>query len=172
MELVPIIYTVLLIVAVIAVIAIAVSYISFKIKDKNGLVDNSARKHVSAAKEFEQHVVKTVQRITKPLFNPEIKIDQNKQIKENITHNKKRNEQEKPHVSTNEKSSNRIEVIKSIGNNPLKPREDKKQPQQPELKKNPNEKTLEDNILDKYADEHQDNMFTLRISKKDDNRKL
>ncbi len=171
MELVPIIYTVLIIVAVIAVIAITVSYISFKIKDKNGLVDNSARKHVSAAKEFEQHVVKTVQRITKPLFYPEMKTDQGKQLKENITH-KKRNEQDKPFVSQNEKSSNRIEVIKSIGNNPNKPREDKKQPQQSELKKNPNEKTLEDNILDKYADEHQDNMFTLRISKKDDGRKL
>lgn len=167
MELIPIIYTVLIIVAVIASTAIGVSYISFKIKEKKGLTDNPVRNNASSAQNFEQHFVKTVQRITKPIFHHETKTEKERYYAENSVKPQSEKTKEKNSITNSEKSSSRIEVVKSIGGNKIRPVEkEEKQDQQKKLNK-PDYKTLNEEILDKYTDEHNDDMFTLKVSKKD-----
>ena len=173
MELVPIIYTALLIVAVFAIVTIIISYIIFKVKHKRGQVDTpTIDKIVQPVIKVESSVKKAVQRITKPL--PPIQTP----VKEEFTKHEN-NYRDTPVNSSSNRTksgstkssghSNRIEVVKNI--KPI--REEKVEEQTPppppktaDTKKSTNLKSLGDDVLDKYADDKDDDMYTLNVKKK------
>lgn len=172
MELVPIVYTALLIVVILALITIVISFVSYKFKQRYGIVD--APTIAQPAIKVEESVKKVVKRLTKPIhIEPSIEkaiVHKEKKVKlQSHSHNEKQNHRKKalPEKEKNE----RIEVVKNLKPpkvNSLPPVENKIDA---ESKKNPAEenpklKTLGDRIIDKYDDDSEENMYTLKIKKK------
>ena len=172
MELVPIIYTALLIVAALAVITIIISYVVFKIKHKRGLLDTpTIEKIVQPVAKVESSVKKAVQRITKPLLPPieaaakEEKARSEKKSRDN--RNVSGTQRTKAEPTKQAEQSNRIEVVKKIKHGTDKKDEQvhPKQPRKVESQKDVNLKSLGDDVIDKYADDRDDDMFTLNTKK-------
>ncbi|MFA7229280.1 MAG: hypothetical protein WC061_09615 [Melioribacteraceae bacterium] len=164
MELIPIIYTVLVIVVVLTVITLTFSYISFRVKQKK---HDSERIAKTESVKFEP-----VQKIRPvPVHSP------HKQTsgKESHTPAKKVKVHEKPSrkTSSKEKSSSkskghvtrsdRISVMKNLSTSATKEEPVKKPYAKPD--KN-NSKSLGDDILDKYVEEEDKNLFTLKVKDK------
>jgi hypothetical protein len=171
MELVPVIYIVLIIVAVLAVIAISVSYISFKMKKKEELIEEPASKFVKPEIKIKNRIEKSVIEITRPLHAERSEKNNNKPHKENIPYKPKQqssSELQQPHQNEKaNKQSNRIEVVKKIKNDKRDVEIDKPVTHPTYKKNDVNFKTLDDNVIDKYADDTNNEMFTLDIKKKD-----
>lgn len=178
MELVPIIYTTLFIVAVLAIIVISYSYIAFKVKEKNGLTETPTTGIQQPNISSENTIKRTVKRVTSHLAHPEFSepkknsnpvnqssINSKKEIAQKKEH-KSRTHKEKPSVS-----KNRIEVV----NETMPPQREIERniPHQTtsSQKTDANLKTLGDDIIDKYADEQDDAIYTLNVknSKKNKN---
>lgn len=168
MELVPIVYTALALVAILAVIVISISYVSFKIKEKNGLIETPLVKE--QINSLSNPVKKVVQKITKPLQishheqkikNKEDKISSKSKIPSS-KNNAQQNEKEKKNISPN-----RFEVVKKIKEDKLNLEFDKPRTPPATQKDDSKFKTLENNVIDNYSDDQNKEMFTLDIKKKD-----
>lgn len=162
MELVPIIYTVLVIVAAVATLTVLISYTSHKIRQKKGLIEIP-----SVQKE---EPVLSVKKIIneKPVVKQEPKI-----IKHQIEQPKKElpTPKEKK-IHTNKKTTpanERIEIVKTVlnANNQYKPIYENEIPSP--LKKSTEEiklQSLGENIIDKYSDDNLKDMYPLKADKK------
>ena len=172
MELVPIIYTTLFIVAVLAIIVISYSYIAFKVKEKNGLTETPTTEIPQQNIKPENSIKRSVKRVTSYLVHPEYPepkkfsnpIEQvhipSKQDAPRKKEQKSRSHKEKPVVS-----KSRIEVVNS--NMPPQKEVEFKKPQTitSSKKTDANLNTLGDNIIDKYADDQDDAVYTLNVKK-------
>ncbi|MEW6005078.1 MAG: hypothetical protein AB1695_07170 [Stygiobacter sp.] len=148
MELVPIVITALKIVTVLAVIVLGLSYISFKIKQKSlPQKDFSNIPQIELEKNFVQHVKKRLTHITK-----EIPARKKEQPRKQIP-SKPQNEV----VRQSKEKQPRVEILKTP-NQPLNSKE--------EQKKSKDLSALNGDILEKYADEENDKLFTLKTENK------
>lgn len=182
MELVPIIYSVLQIVIVLAFFAIVISYTIYKIRQKNGLVETPAQRLANPVIRVEESVKKVVQRITKPIHyhpqeNPIPKeqiIDpqlRNEIVEKPKHHQKAEPKRKHPHHTSDRKErpradGDRIEIVKNL--TPGKPEQEKdiRKPKKRIEAKPPEEKklgTLGDDVIDKYSDDEDNDMFTLNV---------
>lgn len=178
MELIPIIYTVLKIVAVLAIATISTSFILYKYKQKKGVENKILKTAAQPAIKIENTVKKDLPRITRPLHSegkPEkiqpkpVKKEQPKPEidKVKIDHKKK---EIKNYKSEKEKIKNeRIEIVKNLTpkNKPVEPpttetKKGKKLSTKEEMKLN----TLVDEIIDKYIDEEDKEYYTLNVKDK------
>lgn len=180
MELVPIIYTVLQIVIVLAFFTIVISYTIYKIRQKNGLIETPAQRLANPVIRAEESVKKVVQRITKPTQYhpqqnplPQAQIVLPKQPKEEVEsqqHRRHKHESKKHHTSDRKErpstGRDRIEIVKNLTPGLPEPEKDsRKRKKKPEAKP-PEEKklgTLGDDVIDKYSDDEDNDMFTLNI---------
>jgi len=169
MELVPIVYTALLFVSIMAIIVIAVSYTSYKIRQKKGLVDSPANTFIKPALKIEHSVKKAVERITKPISIPkqiqmETPVNKKQTPPKVIREKTNKNLHSAKHKKSNNISNNRLEVLKPIDTskkNVIPPPVSK-----PAKKTNANLQSLGDNLIEKYADDkNSDDMFTLNVDK-------
>lgn len=148
MELVPIVITALKIVTVLAVIVLGLSYISFKIKQKSIPQKNFSNiPQIELEKNFVQHVKKRLTHITK-----EIPARKKEQPRKQIP-SKPQNEV----VRQSKEKQPRVEILKTP-NQPLNSKE--------EQKKSKDLSALNGDILEKYADEENDKLFTLKTENK------
>lgn len=148
MELVPIVITALKIVTVLAVIVLGLSYISFKIKQKSiPQKDFSNIPQIELEKNFVQHVKKRLTHITK-----EIPARKKEQPRKQIP-SKPQNEV----VRQSKEKQPRVEILKT-SKQPLNSKE--------EQKKSKDLSALNGDILEKYADEENDKLFTLKTENK------
>jgi len=174
MELVPIIYTALIIVSVLITLTLIISFISYKFKKKTG--DNlkvyekfpaerktkaqshksvSTSKHIKKEKSERAHAKKRTDRKSSPSGKkPAIE---------------KQPRKESPDFSSRKKpSGKRIEIVdKLIKNNDRNQKTDKPQKvkKKQEEKAKPKMHTLGDDILGKYSDEEGDDFHTLNVDK-------
>jgi hypothetical protein len=166
MELVPIIVTALQVVIVIATIAIAISYISYKVRQKQGktakpsIADQSSNPKLAPID------------LPKPILQ-NIPVEKKKTRAKTIVKAyavvKEKTSRKPSHIPPPEKpkknSSNRIEVMNKNSN------EDSREKQKPipkeENKKSTKKQSLGDNVLDKYAEADNNEMFTLKAESKD-----
>ena len=166
MELIPIILIVLEVVAGLTILTLIISYFSFKIKQKNALLNK---------KEESTKFVPDINR--KPLQNKEIKETvrnpvplQNTHPGKNEKDYKSRNVQSKPYrkEKTVEPKS-RIEVLKQLSQDPTNfegiNKEEKK------ISTSENLKSLNDDVFEKYSDNDQHKMYTLHVKNNKDNSK-
>ncbi|MDF1610864.1 hypothetical protein [Stygiobacter electus] len=148
MELVPIVITALKIVTVLAVIVLGLSYISFKIKQKSIPQKNFLNiPQIELEKNFVQHVKKRLTHITK-----EIPARKKEQPRKQIP-SKPQNEV----VRQSKEKQPRVEILKT----PKQPLNSKE-----EQKKSKDLSALNGDILEKYADEENDKLFTLKTENK------
>lgn len=164
MELVPIIVNALQVVIVIAVIAIAISYISYKVRQKQG---KTAKPSIT---ESNPNSKLTPNLLPKPVL-------QNKPIEKKKTRAKTReyaivkeksSRKHSPPPSPEKpikNSSGRIEVMNKNSNT------DSIEKQKPmpkdESKKGIKKQSLGDNVLDKYVETDNNEMFALKAESKD-----
>jgi hypothetical protein len=182
MELVPVIFSVLKIVAVLALVVITFSYVTYRIKLKKGLIESPDKRTAGPVVYAEKSVKRIVERITKhipplqpdqlpkPEMEKKIKLDPNtkrpvKKIDETIS--KEPRKQNKP---------DRIEVVKSLSprstlEKETKPKPEKNLPEEKETVIEKNMTSLGDQILDKYAEDESGEMFTLNTKKKNTQKK-
>jgi len=162
MELVPIIYTVLVIVAAVATLTILISYTSHKIRQKKGLIEiPSIQKDepVLSVKKIinEKHEVRPEQKvINHKLEQPKKELPSQKEKKEVINKNI---------TPPNE----RIEIVKTVlpSNNKNSMIHEYEIPSP--LKKSTEEKKLQslgENIIEKYSDDTLKDMYPLKADKK------
>lgn len=183
MELVPIIYTVLQIVIVLAFFAITISYTIYKIRQKNGLIETPAQRLANPVIKAEESVKKVVQRITKPIqYHPQqnplpkeqvVLPQQHKEVVEKPRHHLPKSESKRKdsHDAFDRKEKprsggDRIEIVKNL--TPGKPQQEKeiRKPRKRIDAKPPEEKklgTLGDDVIDKYSDDEDNDMFTLNV---------
>ncbi len=181
MELLPVIYNSLIIAAGLFVITVAISYVSYKIKSKNGS-DNVT------IKPSERQSVKDSKGELKPKYKsppPQRKItkeeygqrDQRKKVEERERHKERnRRREEKPRDVERSKPSerrkeyenkreSRIEIVKDISKSHID--EDQPKFEKPKQKKETKEevkrkkklKSIDDDPLKKYTDSHDDDDF-------------
>lgn len=177
MELVPIIFSVLKIVAVLAVVVITFSYVTYRIKLKKGIIESPEKRIAQPVVYAEKSVKRIVERITKhipppppdqlskPDMEKKIILDPStkrpvKKISEKIS--KESRKQNKP---------DRIEVVKSLSpqstiEDEVKPKPAKNLPDKKDSTAEKNIASLGDQILDKYAEDESGEMFTLNTKKK------
>jgi hypothetical protein len=175
MELVPIIYTVLQIVAVLALVVIGLSFIIYKIKLKNNTTDKPASAFAQPAIKAEQTVRKVVQRITKPIQYPQQPIPKKaeqpktKKAPEKVRTTPKRNDPPKSKTKKHDTRIDRIEIVKSLSPQ-IRGKEKPEFKHEPSKKKkltsSKNISSLGDEILDKYAEDENNEMFTLDTKNK------
>lgn len=148
MELVPIVITALKLVTVLAVLVLGLSYISFKIKQKSvPKKDFSNNQQVELEKNFVQHVRKRLTHITKEISLP---------IRKKETPHQPSSKSQNEIFKQSKEKQPRVEVLKS----PVK------HVQSVEDHKRPKDlNALEGDILDKYVDEEDDKLFTLKANK-------
>lgn len=178
MELIPIIYTVLKIVAVLAIATISTSFILYKYRQKKGVENKILKTAAQPAIKIENIVKKDIPRITRPLHfegKPEqihpkpVKKEQPKPEIDKIKIDQKKKDN-KSHKSEKEKLKNeRIEIVKNLTpkNKPIEPpttetKKGKKLSTREEMKLN----TLGDQIFDKYIDEEDKEYYTLNVKDK------
>lgn len=173
MELVPIVYTALIIVAILAVVTIIISFISYKVRQRYGLVDTPTI--AQPAIKVEESVKRVVNRLTKPIeYNIPKEKNVVKREKEPLPVNKSSNVPPKPKKNSKpeKENSDRLEVVKNL----TPPKVDLPQVEAKKVEPAPvpkiftkeNDaklKTLGDKIIDKYDDENDEDMFTLKIKK-------
>ncbi|MCX7876629.1 MAG: hypothetical protein N2321_10750 [Melioribacteraceae bacterium] len=151
MELVPIVILTLKIVTALAVVVLGISYISFKIRQKSTpQKDFSSMQNVEIEKNFVQHVRKRLTHITREINLPIKK-------KENIQ--QKPIAKPKPEIQSKSKERTpRVEILKNqnASNNDFIGQD----------KKGKDLNVLDGDILEKYADEEKDKLFTLKADKK------
>lgn len=151
MELVPIVITALKIVTVLAVVVLGISYISFKIKQKSiPQKDFSNIQNVGLEKNFVQHVKKRLTHITKEINIPARK----KEEQPKRPTPKPQKEIKRP----SKEKQQRVEILRTT----KQPMNEVKE----ETKKPKDLNALEGDILEKYADEENDKLFTLKADKK------
>lgn len=155
MELVPIVITALKIVTVLAVVVLGISYISFKIKQK----DFASLQKNEVPQNFAQHVRKRLTSITREIHLPTPKKDVRKEVPKSIPQPKSKQQE---FTSRSKERQPRIEVVKS-SQQPIQ----KEKPIEKEAKKPSELNSLQGDILDKYADEDDQKLFTLKTNKKD-----
>jgi len=177
MELVPIIYTVLKIVAVLAIVTISISYFIYKIKQKRGTEEPALVRSIAGP---ENTVRKVVQRITRPLHQDhkaEQRIQhkvspeksEHKQDEVKIKREVKKQERKAHSTEKNIPQKERIAIVKN-----LKPQnqdnQNKYHAPTKEIKHKPTEdkklNTLGDEIIDKYIDEDDKEFYTLNVNDK------
>lgn len=176
MELVPIVITVLEIVSVLAVVTLTISYVLFKFRQKISpptiekpqdmkphFVDRGLKRLTQITREILPPVRKEVQKPQMPAppkkeFSkaPEVKRPTEKK---HATHKTERMQEDFP---------KRVEVVNTPVQNPV-------QQGKPEIKETSKPRadlnTLGNDILDKYVDEDNTNLYTLKIDKKEENKK-
>lgn len=178
MELVPIIVSALKIVIVIALIAITVSYVINKIKLKKGTAGSSEKRLANSAFYAEQKVKNVVKRITKNIQYPkpdaQLKQDKEKRARVDSTSKSptKRFETINSIHQTKIEKSGRIEIIKTLNPNISSEDDESISPKSGSnsTKKNmPSEEknmaSLGDQILDKYSEDENGDMYTLNTKK-------
>lgn len=170
MELIPIIYTALVIFFIIMLVTIISSYISYKVKRKvNNSDEKDKEKFLTLHKEVPQkqknvtkkHHEKTRRKEVSEYDQPPME----KMFKKS-QHKEEHKQEQKPTKKPNEEksvSNKRINVINSMpGNPPPK----KSNEEKPELKKKKiNFNTLGDDILNKYSDSNDDDFHSLNATK-------
>lgn len=178
MELIPIIVTVLKIVAILAVVVIGFSFITYKIKQKKGLIESAEIRIAKASAAERKPIRRIVERLTGQIPHQR-PVDRNpKPIKEI-----KKPEDVKPIVQPKKevkKESNikkqvskpdRIEIVKNL----TPQTSSQKSPDVTTKQKSPKAKnygeekivsSLGDQILDKYDENENNDMYTLNTKKK------
>ena len=176
MELIPIVYTALFIVAALTLVVILSSYISYRVKVRNGTVDKPS---IDVPAHHQNPIKKAVQRITKPIMYPEFqkeKLSSNKPV-EKSTHPQEKSvpiKKTEKKIEPKEKIKdpvNRIEVLnsnRSLIKEIVEPKIDIPAKLVQDDKKL---KTLGDDVLDKYSDDKNDGMFTLNVKNNKNDKK-
>jgi hypothetical protein len=177
MELVPIIISVLKIVAVLAVVVITFSYITYRIKLKKGIIESPEKRIAQPVVYAEKSVKKIVERITKHIPPPppdqSSKPDMEKKIILDPSTKRPVKKIDKK-ISKELRKPNkpdRIEVVKSLSpqstvEKEIKPKPVKNLRDEKETTSEKNMASLGDQILDKYAEDESGEMFTLNTKKK------
>jgi hypothetical protein len=178
MELVPIIFSVLKIVAFLAAVVITFSYVAYRIRLKKGKIESSEKGVVRSAANAERSVKRIVERITKHYAPPQstssskLEMDKKFILEHTTKRTDKKVEKKIPKESHQPPKPDRIEVVKSL--NPQNFSEKVVQKPSPkklskESKSSPekNMASLGDQILDKYAEDQSADMFALSTKKKD-----
>lgn len=172
MELVPIIQYVLTIVGILTTVTLIFSYISFKIRQKTKpeqVYEKNQMQHMEPS--FIGKNIRRITRITKEIIplNPPVqaKKDNREQIikieKASLNYQKPLKDN-KDTVKKNKSDINRrIEVM---NNSPIQTNEAFKN-SLPQEKNDNSVNFLGDDILDKYSDSEDQNLFTLKANKKD-----
>lgn len=160
MELVPIVIAALKIVTVLAVVVLGISYISFKIKQKSmPQKDFASLQKNEVPQNFAQHVRKRLTSITREIHLPTPKKEVRKEAPKPMPQPKPKQQE---FTSRSKERQPRIEVVKSS-----QPPIQKEKPIEKEVKKPSELNSLQGDILDKYADEDDQKLFTLKTNKKD-----
>lgn len=179
MELVPIIYTALKIVAAFAIITITISYFIYRFKQKRGIEGETARIIAQPVISTEKTVKKVVQRITKPLHYDHIpEKPHHKPLQANQANLQKAEKEkhiEKKHVVKTKKSEStnhqkeRIEIVKNLTPKNVKDKNETPLPHKEIPKRTTSEKKLNslgEDIIEKYIDEDDKEFYTLNVKDK------
>ncbi|MEW6506568.1 MAG: hypothetical protein AB1432_02355 [Bacteroidota bacterium] len=174
----PIIFSVLKIVAFLAALVITLSYVAYRIRLKKGKIESSEKGVVRSAANAERTVKRIVERITKHYAPPQSSLSSKPEMDKKIIleHTTKgpvkKVEERVSKESRKPPKPDRIEVVK-----PLNPQNfSEKVVQKPSSKKlskesrsspEKNMASLGDQILDKYAEDQSADMFALSTKKKD-----
>ncbi|MBU1100684.1 MAG: hypothetical protein KKA84_09795 [Bacteroidetes bacterium] len=166
MELIPIIYTALVIFFIIMLVTIISSYISYKVKRKvNNSDEKDKEKFLTLHKESPQKQKVVARKNHEKTHRKEVREHEQPPMEKMFKKSPPRPEQ-KPTKKPNEVkpgSNKRINVINSMPGNPPPPKNNEEKPEP--KKKNINFNTLGDDILNKYADSNDDDFHSLNATK-------
>jgi hypothetical protein len=164
MELIPIIYTVLIIVIVLTVATLTISYISFKVKTRKNGTLNGEKAEIKRS----VPVHKIIPVPAAPVKNQSVK-------PHHASHAKKTRDGEKPSRKTSAKEktksrgksqsdrNERLSVMKNLSDPASKNTKTKETPTNTVKH---HVKSLGDDILDKYVEENDKDLFTLNVKEK------
>jgi len=166
MEMIPIILIVLEVVAALTILTLIISYISFKIKQKNVLPGNEkaniSNLNPNIRKSAKLHnKLKDNERNAAHLQSTNHRKDEKKYSSRNAT--VKPHKKDKP---ANPKT--RLEVIKQLSANQTNL--NGKNREEPKNRTNDNLQSLNDDVIKKYSDSDQHKMFTLHVKDNKDNK--
>ncbi len=178
MELIPIIITVLKIVAILAIVVIGFSFITYKIKQKKGLIESAEVRIARASAAERKPIRKIVERLTgqipyqKPVDgNPRQNIEIKKPAPVKPIVQSKKEVKKEPNIKKQVPKPDRIEIVKNL----TPQTSDQKNPDINTKQKTPKAKnygeekivsSLGDQILDKYDENENNDMYTLNTKKK------
>lgn len=178
MELIPIIVTVLKIVAIIAVVVIGFSYITYKVKQKKGYIESPEIRIAKASGSERKPIRKIVERLTsqiphqKPVDRlPRQKEEIKKPAPEKPVSQHKKEPKKESNVKKQSTKPDRIEIVKNLTPqaSDQKSAQVHKKPNTSKAKNIGEEKivsSLGDQILDKYDEDENNEMYTLNTKKK------
>jgi hypothetical protein len=167
MELIPIILTVLEIVAGLTILTLIISYISLKIKQKNTLPvnekENISNLNSSIGSKVEPtHRSKNVEEKAALSYKSPHRKDEKE--------NRSRTNPVKPHKKEKAiEPKARLKVLKQLSRDPAKI--DGINKEEPKNRTNENLQSLDDNVFDKYSDSDQHEMFPLHVKENKDKSK-
>jgi len=172
MELVPIIQSVLTIVAILAAITLFISYVSFKVRQKRKpeeVYEKNKAQHMEPS--FIGKSVRRITRITKEIFplSPPVKAEKRvhkvSKPEESVKPKPARPLQVKsdPKPQIEIAKQHRIEVINNFSNQNNEPI---KVPSPSNINEK-SAKSLGDDIIDKYIDGDEQNLYSLKTNKKE-----
>lgn len=175
MELIPIIYTVLKIVAVLSFVTIAVSYFLYKTRQSRGKVASSGHRIIQPATP-ERSMIKIIKRITKtrphPLPADKSSLRSRKADNTKVKPIIKEPDSQKKQIEKQEFKTARITVIKNLEPQKTQTDHTDAEKQTTQKTKIPAEETqlssLGDKILDKYDEDNGNDMYALNVKKKED----
>ncbi len=170
MELVPIVITSLEIVLALAIITFVVSYISYKIKSKvspEQFEPGQDMKPRFATRRFNRltYITKEIIHVSKPKEAPPVKMEKQPKPQppaEKITPKKETAPSAKRTKTANESKQNRLEIVRNLS--PEKDNGNDKKNGKPETSRD-NLKSLDDDILNKYVDDENHPLFSLKTNK-------
>lgn len=163
MELIPIIYTALIIFLVITIVTIISSYVSYKVRRKTSNLDEQDREKFTKLHENASVQPQVVKREKKAKVRTH-----SKKRQAESDHKKKRVHKETPKPikspEVQPETSERINIL----NKPPRPAAKQPVKSEGEKKKEYKSISLGDNILDKYSDDNSDNFHSLNATKDED----
>lgn len=180
MEIIPVIVNALMIVAALAFVTITFSYFRNKIKLKKRVFEPPENRTAQPVVHVERSVKRIVEGITKPIppppkrpALPKSEIEQKIKLDPSTKRPVKSIEEKIPKHRSKLVNSERLEIVKSLKPNPAAEELTEKKPGKPtaEKKNSAEEKnmaSLDDMILDKYADNEPGDMYTLNTKKRTD----
>ena len=164
MELIPIIQLVLTIVASLAAATLIISYVAFKIRQKRNpeeVYTKQTEQHMEPS--FVGKSIRRITRITKEIIPLQPPI-QPKQERPRPKTRQPEPLQRKPVLQKENLKPRRIEVVNNISDSSSNAATSQASPKN---KENVDLNSLGDDILNKYADNENQNLFTLKANKKE-----
>ncbi|MEW5842401.1 MAG: hypothetical protein AB1775_03970 [Bacteroidota bacterium] len=172
MELVPLIYTILKVVAVLAIATLIISYISFRNKLKNGTLDqpasNNEQRNISpVVVPSIRKVLNNDELLSQPVMK-KVVAEESPRPKEHLRKESSKEKSTSRKTKTGKTShSKRLQIIKEL--QPIKNKEtESKEELQPTQKTGESLKSLDEDIISKYDEQDENGFHVLSVNDRKD----